>query len=38
MLTTMIKLQGYWALAIAIPLGIIAYEAMFRLARSLENE
>jgi hypothetical protein len=35
--TMVVHLQWYWALAIAIPLGVIAYQAMFRIARSLKN-
>jgi len=37
-LTMVVHLQWYWALAIAIPLGAIAYQAMFRIARNLMNK
>jgi hypothetical protein len=36
-LTMVVQLQWYWALAIAIPLGVAAYQAMFRVARNLKN-
>jgi hypothetical protein len=36
-LTMVVRLQWYWALAIAIPLGVVAYQAMFRIARNLKN-
>lgn len=36
-LTMAVQLQWYWALAIAIPLGVIAYLIMFRIARNLKD-
>jgi hypothetical protein len=36
-LTMVVHLQWYWALAIALPLSIIAYQAMFRIARNLNH-
>lgn len=34
-LTMVVHLQWYWALAIAMPLGVVAYKLMFRMARNL---
>ena len=36
-LTMAIGLQWYWALAIAIPLGMVAYRTMFRWAETLKQ-
>jgi hypothetical protein len=35
--TLLVQLRWYWALAIAIPLGVVAYQSMFRIARNLKN-